>query len=161
MGAEHFEAYLLDYDPCSNWGNWTYSAGVGSDPRVFSNFNSKIINILKKTFLIIRKIDTSMWSNKAKITIPKVAIWYIGSPNSPKCPTGFCMNLTKWPNKTEKNTESMNTLTLLSNCSTPIMTPKTRPNNNMVYLFIQEKLKEKITKKTNTINLKPIINKTC
>ena len=35
MGAEHFEAYLLDYDPCSNWGNWTYSAGVGSDPRVF------------------------------------------------------------------------------------------------------------------------------
>lgn len=34
MGAEHFESYLLDYDPCSNWGNWNYSAGVGSDPRV-------------------------------------------------------------------------------------------------------------------------------
>ena len=21
-GAAHFEEYLLDYDPCSNWGNW-------------------------------------------------------------------------------------------------------------------------------------------
>lgn len=38
MGASHFEAYLLDYDPCSNWGNWNYSAGVGSDPRVVSFF---------------------------------------------------------------------------------------------------------------------------
>ncbi|MEL6865484.1 MAG: DASH family cryptochrome [Bacteroidota bacterium] len=33
MGAEYFEAQLLDYDPCSNWGNWNYVAGVGSDPR--------------------------------------------------------------------------------------------------------------------------------
>eukprot|EP00899_Mesostigma_viride_P027839 jgi/Mesvir1/823/Mv17406-RA.2 len=33
MGAEWFEAYLLDYDPCSNYGNWTYGAGVGNDPR--------------------------------------------------------------------------------------------------------------------------------
>lgn len=39
MGAEHFEAYLLDYDPCSNWGNWTYAAGVGSDPREDRYFN--------------------------------------------------------------------------------------------------------------------------
>ncbi|KAL6533736.1 Myosin-3 [Orobanche hederae] len=28
-----FEACLLDYDPCSNYGNWTYGAGVGNDPR--------------------------------------------------------------------------------------------------------------------------------
>ncbi|KAG0463083.1 hypothetical protein HPP92_021559 [Vanilla planifolia] len=33
MGAEWFESFLLDYDPCSNYGNWTYGAGVGSDPR--------------------------------------------------------------------------------------------------------------------------------
>jgi deoxyribodipyrimidine photo-lyase len=32
-GAEHFESYLLDHDPCSNWGNWQYCAGVGADPR--------------------------------------------------------------------------------------------------------------------------------
>ena len=31
MGAEHFEAFLLDYDPCSNYGNWNYVAGVGTD----------------------------------------------------------------------------------------------------------------------------------
>ncbi|KAL3537674.1 hypothetical protein ACH5RR_001040 [Cinchona calisaya] len=33
MGAEWFESCLLDYDPCSNYGNWTYGAGVGNDPR--------------------------------------------------------------------------------------------------------------------------------
>lgn len=32
-GAMLFESLLLDYDPCSNYGNWTYLAGVGSDPR--------------------------------------------------------------------------------------------------------------------------------
>ncbi|MDP5172678.1 MAG: DASH family cryptochrome [Bacteroidia bacterium] len=33
LGAEWFESQLLDYDPCSNWGNWNYVAGVGNDPR--------------------------------------------------------------------------------------------------------------------------------
>ncbi|GMN39796.1 hypothetical protein TIFTF001_009023 [Ficus carica] len=33
MGAEWFETCLLDYDPGSNYGNWTYGAGVGNDPR--------------------------------------------------------------------------------------------------------------------------------
>ena len=33
VGAEWFEATLLDHDAASNWGNWTYVAGVGSDPR--------------------------------------------------------------------------------------------------------------------------------
>lgn len=33
MGAEWFETCLLDYDPCPNYGNWTYGAGVGNDPR--------------------------------------------------------------------------------------------------------------------------------
>ncbi|TKY74648.1 Cryptochrome DASH [Spatholobus suberectus] len=33
MGAEWFEKCLLDYDPCSNYGNWTYGSGVGNDPR--------------------------------------------------------------------------------------------------------------------------------
>lgn len=27
MGAEWFETCLLDYDPCSNYGNWTYGSG--------------------------------------------------------------------------------------------------------------------------------------
>ncbi len=33
MGAEYFESLLLDYDPCSNYGNWMYNATVGQDPR--------------------------------------------------------------------------------------------------------------------------------
>lgn len=33
MGAEYFESRLLDYDVCSNWGNWAYNATVGHDPR--------------------------------------------------------------------------------------------------------------------------------
>jgi deoxyribodipyrimidine photo-lyase len=39
MGAEYFESQLIDYDTCSNWGNWNYVAGVGSDPREDRYFN--------------------------------------------------------------------------------------------------------------------------
>ncbi|CAI7796883.1 unnamed protein product, partial [Closterium sp. NIES-54] len=28
MGAEWFESLLLDHDPASNYGNWTYGAGM-------------------------------------------------------------------------------------------------------------------------------------
>ncbi|MGK7873950.1 MAG: DASH family cryptochrome [Xenococcaceae cyanobacterium] len=39
MGAELFESLLIDYDVCSNWGNWNYTAGVGNDARGFRYFN--------------------------------------------------------------------------------------------------------------------------
>lgn len=39
MGAEYFESLLIDYDVTSNWGNWNYVAGVGSDPREDRYFN--------------------------------------------------------------------------------------------------------------------------
>lgn len=32
-GAACFESRLIDYDVCSNRGNWTNNAGVGNDPR--------------------------------------------------------------------------------------------------------------------------------
>ncbi|WP_080237234.1 DASH family cryptochrome [Spirosoma rigui] len=38
-GAAYFESMLVDYDPCSNWGNWNYVAGVGNDPRENRYFN--------------------------------------------------------------------------------------------------------------------------
>lgn len=41
MGAEYFESILIDYDVCSNWGNWNYIAGVGSDPREDRYFNTE------------------------------------------------------------------------------------------------------------------------
>ncbi|MCS6820708.1 MAG: DASH family cryptochrome [Microscillaceae bacterium] len=42
-GAMYFESQLIDYDVCSNWGNWTYVAGVGNDPR-----ENRYFNILKQ-----------------------------------------------------------------------------------------------------------------
>ncbi len=38
-GAAWFEHRLTDYDPCSNWLNWAYVAGVGNDPRKDRYFN--------------------------------------------------------------------------------------------------------------------------
>lgn len=38
-GAAYFEEQLIDYDVCSNWGNWMYIAGVGNDPRENRIFN--------------------------------------------------------------------------------------------------------------------------
>lgn len=45
MGAEYFESLLLDYDPCSNYGNWAYNSTVGHDPR---NRYFNIINQAEK-----------------------------------------------------------------------------------------------------------------
>ncbi len=42
-GAAWFESQLVDYDVCSNWGNWIYAAGVGNDPR-----ENRYFNILKQ-----------------------------------------------------------------------------------------------------------------
>lgn len=42
-GAAYFEQQLIDYDVCSNWGNWAYLAGVGNDPR-----GSRVFNIEKQ-----------------------------------------------------------------------------------------------------------------
>jgi deoxyribodipyrimidine photo-lyase len=39
VGAAYFESQLIDYDVCSNWGNWAYLAGVGNDPRKHRYFN--------------------------------------------------------------------------------------------------------------------------
>ncbi|KAJ3101525.1 hypothetical protein HDU96_009941 [Phlyctochytrium bullatum] len=39
LGAELFESLLLDHDPCSNYLNWQYVAGVGNDPRENRRFN--------------------------------------------------------------------------------------------------------------------------
>jgi deoxyribodipyrimidine photo-lyase len=40
-GAAYFEEMLIDYDVCSNWGNWAYLAGVGNDPRGKRYFDLK------------------------------------------------------------------------------------------------------------------------
>ncbi|TVR89615.1 MAG: DASH family cryptochrome [Saprospirales bacterium] len=45
-GAQYFESLLVDYDPCSNYGNWNYLAGVGTDPR--DNRYFKILSQAKR-----------------------------------------------------------------------------------------------------------------
>lgn len=44
-GAAYFESKLIDYDVCSNWGNWAYNATVGHDPR---NRYFNIVNQARK-----------------------------------------------------------------------------------------------------------------
>ncbi|TPX32188.1 hypothetical protein SmJEL517_g04615 [Synchytrium microbalum] len=39
LGAEFFESWLVDYDCSSNYGNWSYAAGIGNDPREERKFN--------------------------------------------------------------------------------------------------------------------------
>ncbi|GHB30822.1 DASH family cryptochrome [Mongoliitalea lutea] len=51
-GASYFESMLIDYDVCSNWGNWMYVAGVGNDPR-----ENRYFNILKQAQNYDRKGD--------------------------------------------------------------------------------------------------------
>ncbi|MDG2122877.1 MAG: DASH family cryptochrome [Verrucomicrobiales bacterium] len=38
-GAAWFERGLIDFDPCSNTGNWLYVAGLGNDPRPNRKFD--------------------------------------------------------------------------------------------------------------------------
>lgn len=38
-GAAYFQERLIDHDVASNWGNWQYIAGVGTDPRGGRHFN--------------------------------------------------------------------------------------------------------------------------
>ncbi|SDO38298.1 cryptochrome/photolyase family protein [Alkalicoccus daliensis] len=38
-GAAWFEAHLLDHDPASNYGNWQYVVGIGTDARQLKGFN--------------------------------------------------------------------------------------------------------------------------
>ncbi|MBU3713739.1 MAG: DASH family cryptochrome [Ferruginibacter sp.] len=62
-GAAYFEQQLIDYDVCSNWGNWAYIAGVGNNPRGASVFNiEKQANEYDKD-----KSYRNLWLNKNQI----------------------------------------------------------------------------------------------
>lgn len=59
-GAAYFEQQLIDYDVCSNWGNWAYLAGVGNDPR-----GSRVFNTEKQADEYDKnKLYRAMWLNK-------------------------------------------------------------------------------------------------
>ena len=59
-GAAYFEEQLIDYDVCSNWGNWAYLAGVGNDPR-----SNRVFNIDKQANDYDNcKIFRNLWLSK-------------------------------------------------------------------------------------------------
>jgi len=60
FGAAYFEQQLIDYDECSNWGNWAYIAGVGNDPR-----DNRYFNIEKQASMYDKdKSYRNLWLNK-------------------------------------------------------------------------------------------------
>jgi deoxyribodipyrimidine photo-lyase len=59
LGAEYFEQQLIDYDVCSNWGNWAYLAAVGNDPR-----DNRYFNIEKQASIYDnKKTFRNLWLN--------------------------------------------------------------------------------------------------
>lgn len=64
-GAAYFEQQLIDYDVCSNWGNWAYLAGVGNDPR-----SNRVFNIEKQANDYDKnKKYRNLWLNKTSLCI--------------------------------------------------------------------------------------------
>lgn len=58
-GASYFEQQLIDYDVCSNWGNWAYLAGVGNDPR-----GNRYFDIAKQAQDYDKKMEyRNLWLN--------------------------------------------------------------------------------------------------
>ncbi len=38
LGASWFERYLIDFEPCNNYGNWNFQAGIGHDIKKCNGF---------------------------------------------------------------------------------------------------------------------------
>lgn len=58
---------LIDYDTCSNYGNWLYVAGVGTDPREDRYFNViKQATMYGKSLFCIQSLGLS---NQRKVTL--------------------------------------------------------------------------------------------
>lgn len=60
-GAAWFEHALVDYDPCSNYGNWAYLAGVGNDPRPNRVFDP----VRQADMYDADKIYQNTWKNRS------------------------------------------------------------------------------------------------
>lgn len=61
LGADYFEKNLVDDDPESNWGNWLYVSGSGTDPR------DRTFNIQRQADMYDPQSDyRNKWLKKAK-----------------------------------------------------------------------------------------------
>ena len=59
LGAKHFQEYLIDYDVASNYGNWSYLAGKGNDPRTNRYFNIE----KQQKIYDPQKLYTNLWNS--------------------------------------------------------------------------------------------------
>ncbi|MEN0005661.1 MAG: DASH family cryptochrome [Bacteroidota bacterium] len=60
-GAAWFESMLIDYDVCSNYGNWIYAAGVGNDPR------DRVFNTKRQADMYDKKGEyRNLWLGRAQ-----------------------------------------------------------------------------------------------
>ncbi|MDG2095431.1 MAG: DASH family cryptochrome [Phycisphaerales bacterium] len=79
LGARWFEHCLIDYCPAANWGNWTYAAGVGADPRGFRGFD-----IARQAANYDAQGDyVSIWLGESIASLPienRHAPWLAGGP---------------------------------------------------------------------------------
>lgn len=83
-GAAYFESQLIDYDVASNWGNWQYLGGVGSDPRGSRQFNlDKQTQTYDPDFEFINR-----WQGHCKVE------------------HSDSVDMVDWPNTSEGNTKS-------------------------------------------------------
>ncbi|HKK89628.1 MAG TPA: FAD-binding domain-containing protein, partial [Saprospiraceae bacterium] len=65
VGAELFESYLIDYDPCSNWCNWQILAGQG--PEGLSEQRPSLEYLRKK--LDPKQLYTEKWSSSTPSSV--------------------------------------------------------------------------------------------
>ncbi|KAA8493825.1 Cryptochrome DASH, chloroplastic/mitochondrial [Porphyridium purpureum] len=63
-GAEWFESRLLDYDVHSNYGNWTYSARVGLDPRE---------DVKRRCNVVKQGMELDVYREFAQVWLPMLA----------------------------------------------------------------------------------------
>ena len=64
IGASYFEAFLIDYDVHSNYGNWNYLAGVGKDPR-----NIKFNVVLQANNYDKYHVFRNLWLTEKKVEL--------------------------------------------------------------------------------------------
>jgi hypothetical protein len=76
LGAAYFESQLIDYDVCSNWGNWAYLAGVEMIQ------GSTVISIFKNKRMIMIRIGVSVICGCSSFLSRKESLSFLNYLNS-------------------------------------------------------------------------------
>lgn len=100
LGAMYFEHALIDHDVNSNYGNWQYVAGVGSDPRENRYFNP---------VTQAKKYDTNC--EYIKLWLPKLKNLNnqdLHDPFSSSSPLSPIVQMKKWSSNRKGNNNSKN-----------------------------------------------------